>query len=47
MTSYSTIFNELTTEPTYDGSNGEFEIPAPWLIPRAFIVSLSSDSVSS
>ena len=37
MTSYSTIFNELTPEPTYDGSNGEFEIPAPWLIPRAFI----------
>ena len=36
MTSYSAIFNELRTEPTYDGSNGEFEIPAPWLLPRAF-----------
>ena len=35
-TSYDAMFDDLETDLTYDGSNDEFVIPAPWLIPYAF-----------
>ena len=36
IASYNAMVDEYTTESGADGSNGEFEIPKPWLIPRAF-----------